>query len=95
MAGESISGQAQLLGAAEATTGDYRWFETVLERLSQVTPEDVERVRATYLTKRSRTVGWYEPEGGQEGGGAGEQSGGGEEELPDDGELSDDMGSDE
>ncbi len=63
MAGESISGQAQLLGAAEATTGDYHWFEMVLERLSQVTTEDVERVRATYLTKRSRTVGWYEPEG--------------------------------
>ena len=59
MAGESISGQAQLLGAAEATTGDYRWFETVLERLSQVTLADVERVRATYLTKRNRTVGWY------------------------------------
>ena len=62
MAGESISGQAQLLGAAEATTGDYGWFETVLERLSQVTLEDVERVRATYLTRRNRTVGWYVPE---------------------------------
>ncbi len=63
MAGESISGQAQLLGAAEATTGDYRWFETVLERLSQVTPEDIDRVRAAYLTKRNRTVGLYEPDG--------------------------------
>ena len=63
MAGESISGQAQLLGAAEATTGDYRWFESVLDRLSQVTPEDIDRVRATYLTKRNRTVGWYEPDG--------------------------------
>ena len=63
MAGESISGQAQLLGAAEATTGDYTWFETVLDRLSQVTTDDIERVRATYLTKRNRTVGWYEPDG--------------------------------
>ena len=63
MAGESISGQAQLLGAAEATTGDYTWFETVLDRLSQVTTDDIERVRAAYLTKRSRTVGWYEPDG--------------------------------
>lgn len=63
MAGESISGQAQLLGAAEATTGDYRWYETVLDRLSQVTPEDIERVRATYLTRRNRVVGYYEPEG--------------------------------
>jgi zinc protease len=63
MAGESISGQAQLLGAAEATTGDYTWFETVLDRLSQVTTDDIERVRATYLTRRNRTVGWYEPDG--------------------------------
>lgn len=63
MAGESISGQAQLLGMAEATTGDYRWYETVLERLSQVTLDDIERVRATYLRKRHRTVGWYEPDG--------------------------------
>ena len=63
MAGESISGQAQLLGAAEATTGDVTWFETVLQRLSQVTTDDIERVRATYLAKRNRTVGWYEPDG--------------------------------
>jgi zinc protease len=63
MAGESISGQAQLIGAAEATTGDYQWFEAVLERLNQVTLEDLERVRKTYLTPRSRTVGWYVPQG--------------------------------
>lgn len=62
MAGESISGQAQLLGAAEATTGDYRWFETVLDRLGQVTLEDIERVRQLYLTDRRRTVGWYVPD---------------------------------
>lgn len=61
MAGESISGQAQLIGAAEATTGDFGWFETVLERLNGVTLEDIERVRRQYLHKRNRTVGWYEP----------------------------------
>ncbi len=49
MAGESISGQAQLIGAAEATTGDYGWYETVLDRLSQVTLDDLDRVRQTYL----------------------------------------------
>lgn len=63
MAGESISGQAQLIGAAEATTGDYRWFETVLERLDEVTLDDIERVGRQYLQRRSRTVGSYEPEG--------------------------------
>lgn len=61
MAGESISGQAQLIGAAEATTGDYRWFETVLDRLAVVTLADLERVREHYLHPRNRTVGLYEP----------------------------------
>jgi zinc protease len=63
MAGESISGQAQLIGAAEATTGDFHWFDTVLERLNSVTLEDIERVRSQYLQRRQRVVGWYDPEG--------------------------------
>ena len=62
MAGESITGQAQLLGMAEVVTGDYRWFETVLDRLNAVTLEDIERVRAAYLRKQARTVAWYEPD---------------------------------
>jgi zinc protease len=60
-AGESISGQAQIIGAAEATIGDYRWYDTVLDRLNEVTLDDIERVRQTYLRKKNRTVGWYEP----------------------------------
>jgi zinc protease len=68
MAGESITGQAQLLGMAEAVIGDYGWFETVLDRLNAVTLDDIERVRGDYLQKRSRTVGWYEPELKAEGG---------------------------
>ncbi len=64
MAGESISGQAQLLGAAEATTGDFGWFETVLERLNSVTVDDIERVRRQYIHSRNRVVGWYEPNTG-------------------------------
>ncbi len=62
MAGESISGQAQLIGAAEATTGNYQWFESVLERLGKVTLDDIERVRRAYLHRRNRTIGWYEPD---------------------------------
>ncbi len=62
MAGESITGQAQLLGAAEAIAADYRWYETVLDQINGVTLADIERVRATYLRKENRTVGWYEPE---------------------------------
>jgi zinc protease len=61
-AGESITGQAQLLGMAEAVVGDYGWYETVLEQLSAVTLADLARVCQTYLHKRNRTVGWYEPE---------------------------------
>jgi zinc protease len=61
-AGESITGQAQLLGMAEAVVGDYSWYETVLEQLSAVTLADLARVCQTYLHKRNRTVGWYEPE---------------------------------
>ena len=61
MAGESITGQAQLLGAAEATTGDYGWYETVLDKLDAVTLDDLERVRQKYLRKQNRTVGWYQP----------------------------------
>ena len=68
MAGESITGQTQLLGLAEAVVGDYRWFERVLDRLNAVTLTDIERVRRDYLQKRSRTVGWYEPEEKDEGG---------------------------
>ncbi|NJN55222.1 MAG: hypothetical protein HC804_10960, partial [Anaerolineae bacterium] len=47
----------------EAVVGDYRWYETVLEELHTVTLADLERVRATYLQKRTRTVGRYEPDG--------------------------------
>ena len=48
--------------------GDYGWFETVLDKLNAVTLDDIERVRCDYLQKRSRTVGWYEPELMAEGG---------------------------
>jgi predicted Zn-dependent peptidase len=31
------------------------------ERISQVTPKDVQRVAQTYLRKTNRTVGWFQP----------------------------------
>lgn len=61
MAGESITGQAQMLGLAESVVGDYTWAENALDRLSAVTLDDIERVRATYLTPDNRTVGRYLP----------------------------------
>jgi len=63
LAGESITGQAQLLGMAEAVAGDYRWYETVLNKLRAVSLADIERVRSAYLRNRSLTVGRYEARG--------------------------------
>lgn len=62
MAGESMSGQAQLLGMAEAVVGDYRWYEAVLDRLTAVTLDDIEHVRSHYLQPRRRVVGCYQPD---------------------------------
>jgi zinc protease len=62
MAGESVTGQAQMIGLAESVIGDHSWFEAALERLSAVTLDDIDRVRQTYLTPTNRTVGIYEPD---------------------------------
>jgi zinc protease len=61
MAGESISGQAHLLGLAESTVGDCDWYETILEKLAKIRVDDLERVCQKYLNKKNRTVGWYQP----------------------------------
>lgn len=67
MAGESITGQAQMLGMSESVVNDYRWAETALERLEAVTLEDIERVRRRYLRPETRTVGRYVPNAGANG----------------------------
>jgi zinc protease len=63
MAGESVSGQGQMIGMAEAVSGDYRWYERTLETLEAVTLEDIERVRREYMVRTNRTVALYEPNG--------------------------------
>jgi zinc protease len=63
MAGESVSGQGQMIGMAEAVSGDYRWYERTLETLEAVTLEDIERVRREYMVRTNRTVALYEPSG--------------------------------
>ena len=65
MAGESVTGQAQMIGMSEMVAGDYRWFEETLEKLGAVTLDDVERVRQRYLRPENRTVGWYVPAGNE------------------------------
>ncbi|MDX1663538.1 MAG: pitrilysin family protein [Candidatus Promineifilaceae bacterium] len=61
MAGESVTGQGQMIGMSEIVAGDYHWFEETLEQLHAVTLPDVERVRRRYLRPSQRTVGWYLP----------------------------------
>lgn len=63
MAGESVTGQAQMIGMSEMVAGDYHWFEETLDSLGAVTLDDVERVRRRYLRPGNRTVGWYVPAG--------------------------------
>jgi zinc protease len=57
---ESISNQAFWLGFAEMFA-TYDWFTGYLERLSAVTPEEVQRTAQTYLRPKNRVVGIYLP----------------------------------
>ncbi len=61
MAGESVTGQAQMIGLAEAVTGNYQWYEGALDKLAEATLEDIERVRRAYLRPENRVVGYYVP----------------------------------
>jgi zinc protease len=61
---ESISNQAFWLGFAEMFD-TYDWFTGYLERLAQVTPQDVQRIAQTYLRRQKRVVGVYLPSGQQ------------------------------
>ena len=59
---ETVTNQAFWLGFSEVVA-DYTWFTTYLDRLSQVTVEDVQRVANTYLTPDNVTVGQYLAQG--------------------------------
>jgi zinc protease len=57
---ENITNQAFWLGYAEMFA-TYNWFLTYLDRLSAVTPKDVQRVAQKYLLPQNRVVGIYIP----------------------------------
>lgn len=59
---ESISNQAFWLGFSEMFDS-YAWFESYLDRLTQVTPQDVRRVAQVYLRPQKRVLGIYQPTG--------------------------------
>jgi len=71
-------GLAFTIAGAEAIRGDWRTVLSDLERLKAVTPEDVSRAAARYLTEENRTVVWRVEE---------VREGEGEERAPDLGEL--------
>jgi zinc protease len=64
---ESITNQAFWMGYSEMFA-DYGWFETYLDRLSEVTADDVLRVAQKYLIASNRVVGIYRPKDGGRGG---------------------------
>ena len=64
---ENITNQAFWLGYAEMFA-TYSWFTTYLDRLSQVTPEQVMQVARSIFQVHKRVVGSYIPtgDGGEE-----------------------------
>ena len=59
---ESITNQAAWLGFSEMFA-EYQWFESYLDKLAQVTPEDIQRVAQTWLLPQKRLTGTYLPDG--------------------------------
>ncbi len=57
---ESITNQAFWIGYTEMFS-DYTWFETFLDRVSAITPENVLAVARKYLVPTNRVVGIYRP----------------------------------
>jgi len=57
---ERVTSLAFLLGMLECLHS-YEDMNIFTERISQVTPKDVQRVAQTYLVKSNRTVGWFQP----------------------------------
>ncbi len=60
---ESITNQGFWMGFAEMFAS-YEWFNAYLDRLSVVTPTDVQRIAQTYLVPRNRVLGTYVPTNG-------------------------------
>lgn len=61
---ENITNQAFWMGYSEMFA-EYRWFKSYLDKLSQVTAKDIQRVANEYLNIQSRVVGTYLPVDGR------------------------------
>ncbi len=58
---ENITNQAFWLGYSEMFAS-YAWFETYVNRLEQVTPENLRETAAKYLRPENRVIGYYHAE---------------------------------
>ncbi len=61
---ENITSQAAWLGHAEMFS-TYEWFLNYLDKLSQVTPADIQQTAQKYLREQNRVVGFYIPSGAE------------------------------
>lgn len=57
---ESITNQAFWMGYAEIFDS-YEWFLSYLDRLAEVTPQDVQKIAQSYLRPGNRVLGVYRP----------------------------------
>ncbi|MGE3546330.1 MAG: M16 family metallopeptidase, partial [Kofleriaceae bacterium] len=61
-----VDGKAEAIGHYETTLGDFRKLNALVDRLAQVSVEDVARVARAYLLPHRRTIVIAEPEPGGE-----------------------------
>jgi zinc protease len=61
---ESTTNQAFWMGFSEMFSS-YAWFENYLQQLTNVTPQDVQRVAKEYFSPKNRIIGVYSPNGMQ------------------------------
>ncbi len=61
---ENITNQGFWLGYSEMFA-TYDWFTSYLNKLSKITPEDVQRVAREYFQPQSRVIGTYIPKGAE------------------------------
>jgi zinc protease len=59
---ESITNQAFWMGYAEVFDS-YEWFLGFLDKLAEVTPEQIQRIAQTYMRSSNRVMGIYRPTG--------------------------------
>ena len=59
---DGVTAQGHLFGTFQLRVG-YRYLGTLLDHLTEVTPEDVTRVAREYLSESNRTVGVFRPQG--------------------------------